>query len=337
MLNISYNISPRLKESLNQIEDLRKQILLTPIPPEKELQLRWEATFNRIHYSLKMSGNSMKRSEMLKLLSEVAHKNPTNDQKAVLKYKEALDRISRDWQGSQNAVDASAIIDIHRIIGNGRLRVPQAGLQHLLDYLQARPTSPANFYDNASFDRRGEFAGGRARIDNPIIQAAIIIIEMEKMQLFIQHNGLIAHLSADLFLHKYGYDFKGFLAYEAAWMEDANAFKENHRRALDAVSLTLWLEYFAQSVLGQLERIIQLIKKPKTGTVDLRESFWQLNERQKSILSFLDQPQATITNRQIQKKYRISQITASRDLAKLTRLGHLFSHDKGRSVYYTKI
>lgn len=312
MLNISYNISPRLQDYLSKIEDLRKQILLAPVSPATELRLKWEATINRIHYSLKLAGNPMKKADMLKLLSEVTHKKTDNDQKAVLKYKKALDYISRNWQGSQNAIDAQALIDLHRIIGNGRLRVPQAGLQHLLDYLQSKSESP-------------------------ILQAAIVNIEMEKMQLFTEHNSLIAHLAADLFLYKYCYDLKGFLAYEAAWMEDEKAFKENRQRALGAVSLTLWLEYFAENILEQMETIIQSIKKPKSIATDLRESFWQLNERQRSVLSYLDQPQATITNRQIQKRYKISQITASRDLAKLTNLGHLFSHGKGRSIYYTKI
>lgn len=312
MLSISYNISPRLQEFLSKIEDLRKQILLAPIPQTLELRLRWEAVFNRVHYSLKLAGNSVKKADMLRLLSEITHKKTNNDQKAVFQYKEALDHISQSWQGSQSAVDAKAIIDLHRIIGNGRLRVPQAGLQYLMDYLQAR-------------------------IESPIIQAAIVNIEMEKMQLFTEHNSLIAHLAADLFLYKYGYDFKGFLAYEAAWMEDEKAFRENRQRALNSVSLTLWLEYFAGNILKQLESVVRSIEKPRTTTIDMRESFWQLNERQRSILNFLNQPQATVTNRQVQKKHKISQITASRDLAKLTNLGLLFSHGKGRSVYYTKI
>lgn len=312
MLNISYNVSPRLNEYLGKIEELRKQILLTPISQTMELRLRWEAVLNRTHYSLKLAGNPIKKTDMLKLLSEITHKKINDDQKAVFKYKEALDRISRDWQGSPNAVDAKAIIDLHRIIGSGRLRVPQAGLQYLLDYLQAR-------------------------IENPIIQAAIVNIEMEKMQLFSDANTQIAHLAADLFLHKYGYDLKGFLAYEQSWMEDEKTYKENRQRALNAVSLTLWLEYFAENILKQMESIFRSIEKPKARATDMKESFWQLNERQKSTLNLLDSPQASITNRQIQKKYKISQITASRDLAKLTNLGFLFPHGKGRSVYYTKI
>lgn len=312
MLSISYNISPRLNDYLSKIEDLRKQILLTPTSQELGLRLRWEAIFNRIYYTLKLAGNPTKEKEMLELLSEVTHGKLNEDQKEVLRYKDALDYISRNWQGSQNAIDSRAIIFLHSIIGHGTLRVPKAGLQSLLDYLQTE----------------GE---------GPVIQAAIVYIEMEKMQLFTEFNTQVAHLTTDLFLYKYGYDLNGFLAYERAWMEDEKTFRENHERALNTVSLTLWLEYFAQKILQQMESLIRSIKNPRLSTIDLKESFWQLNERQRAILSLLDQPQATITNRQIQKRFKTSQITASRDLARLTNLGHLFSRGKGRSVYYTKI
>ena len=310
MLNISYTISPRLKEYLYKIESLRRQILLTPISPTTELRLRWEATFNRTYYSLNLSGNPLKKQEMLKLLVEITHKKMNFEQQEVLKYKAALDRISQNWPGSQNPVNAKDLIELHKIIANGRLRVPQAGLQHLLDYLQAKS-------------------------ENPIIQAGAVSIEIERMQLFETSNKLIATLASFIFLCKYRYDFRSLLAYETAFVE--NDYKENHERALSSSNLTLWLEYFASCILKQLELVTQSLQKPKSGTLDLHKSFWELQDRQKSILSDLDQPQATITNRQIQKRYKTSQITASRDLAKLTNLGLLFSHGKGRSVYYTKI
>lgn len=304
MLNISYTISPRLKEYLTKIENLRRQILLTPISPQKELRLKWEATFNRNYSCLKLAGNPLKKQEMLKLLSEITHKKMTSEQQEAMKFKQALDYISQNWLGSENAINAESLIELHRIISNGRLRVPKAGLQYLLDYLQAR-------------------------LENPIIQAAIVNIEMEKMQLFEEKNKLIALLSPLVFLYKYGYDFRGFLAYETQFLDAA--------RPPTSVSLTLWLEYFALCMLRQAEFLAQSIEKPKSQTLDLRKSFWELNERQKSILNYLDSPQATITNRQIQKRYKTSQITASRDLAKLTSLGYLFSHGKGRSVYYTRV
>lgn len=312
MLNISYNISPRLKEYLDKIENLRRQILLTPIAPKTELRLKWDAIFNRTYSCLKLAGNPLDKEYMQKLLGEITHKKIKKEEQEIIKYKTALDFISQNWTGSTNAINSQSLIELHRLIGNGKLRVPEAGLQYLLDYLQARS-------------------------ENPIIQAGILSIEMEKMQLFSENNKLISYLAPLIFLYKYGYDFRGFLAYETEWLDDSKSFKDNHERALTAVSLTLWLEYFASCILKRLDIIIQSLDKPKSAASDLKEAFWDLNERQRSILAYLGQPQATITNRQIQKKHKVSQITASRDLAKLTNLGHLFSHGKGRSVYYTKI
>lgn len=311
MLNISYTLSPKLKEDLYEIEHLRRQIILTPLSPKTELKLRWEAILNRTYSSLNIAGNSLKRTEMLKLLAETVHKKIRQEEQEVLKYKAALNYISQEWLVSANPVDTQALIDLHKIIGNGKLRVPRAELQYLLDYLQARS-------------------------ENPIIQAGIVNIEIEKMRPFSENNKLISHLASLLFLYKYGYDFKGFLSYETEWVENSNNFKENYERALNATSLTLWLEYFASCILKQAELIVQSLALPKSAILELRESFWKLQDRQKSILSYLDSPQASITNKKVQKRYKISQITASRDLAKLTSLGFLFSHGKGRSVYYSR-
>lgn len=310
MLDISYNISPKLSEYLSRIEDLRKQILLTSIPPMLELQLKWDAIFNRTYYSLKLAGRPLNKNETSRALTEIIHTAREANQQEVLAYKKAQDYISQNWLGSEKPVDAQTIILLHKIIGDGKLRVPSAGLQHLLDYIQARS-------------------------ENPIIQAAIVNIEMDKMQLFSNNNKLIACLTSLLFLFKYGWDFRGFLAYEAQWAQDEKNYQINCERAKNSVSLTLWLEYFANCVLKQAESISLALANPKPA--ELKESFWALNERQKSILDSLASPQATITNRQIKKKYKISQITASRDLAKMANLRLLFSHGKGRSVYYTRI
>ncbi len=313
MLNIFYNISPKLKECLSEIEALRKQILLNPISPKTEFRLRWEAAFNRIYSSLKLSGNPLGKKEMLKALTEITFEKMNFNETEIVKYKKAQDHIFQNWLGSDDPIDALAIINLHKIIGTGKLRVPRAGLQYLLDYLQVQ-----------------------AKSENPIIMAGIMNIEMGKMRLFSDHNAQISLLSPLLFLCKYGYDFKGFLAYETEWMKNSDNYKENYTRALRSFNLTLWLEYFAGCILKQLTLIKQSIEKPRYS-LPLKESFLKLNERQKSILSYLDQPQTSIVNRQIQKRYKTSQVTAARDLAKLTNLGFLFSHGKGRSVYYTKI
>ena len=84
-----------------------------------------------------------------------------------------------------------------------------------------------------------------------------------------------------------------------------------------------------------MEQTYQSLQQP---TIKIEEEkIGELNERQKVIMTLLDDPQAIITNRTIQKIFHVSAITSSRDLAKLTMLGLLIQQGKGRSVRYTRI
>ncbi len=74
----------------------------------------------------------------------------------------------------------------------------------------------------------------------------------------------------------------------------------------------------------------------ESSTINKADSFFDLNERQKEIISLVDKPNSKISNKHVQKIFNVSQITASRDLAKLASLGLLFAISKGRSTFYTK-
>ncbi len=312
MLDISYNLSPKLKDNLRNIENLRRVILLTPVSPKTKLFLRWEATFNRIYAFASMSGNPLKRDEITKLLGDIGVKQLSKNQDAIIRYKRAIDYILQNWLGSKNQINSETIIAIHRIISNGKMSAAREELDYLFDYLQAKE-------------------------ENPIIQAAIVCIELMKIEPFTNENEIISQLASSLVLYKYGYDFRGFLSYEAEWTENKADFRANYDLAMKAPNLTLWLEYFAGCVARQLEKTTQKLSKSKDIVKELPKSFWELNDRQKSILAYLQKPDISITNRKVQKRYKISQITASRDLVRLTNLGFLFSHGKGRSVYYTRV
>ena len=322
MLSISYNLSWRLKDTLGKIENLRALIALAPISPKTKLKLRWEAMLNRIYYSLRLSGNPLERADVIRLLgksnlkkiqkSEPASPKRQRGEQDVIRYKRALDYLLENWLGENKPVRSDDLITLNAIIGSGKLSTKRQELQNLLDYLQARQ-------------------------ENPIIQSAIINIELSKMRAFTDKNESFSLLAPYLFLYKAGFDFRRLVAVETEFWQDHNFYKQNYNLAINASTLTFWLEYFAKSILTQLEKIYQSITKPTYVLKEMPESFFELNDRQKSILNMLDKPDGSITNRLIQKAYKVSQVTASRDLAKLTTLGFLFSHGKGRSVFYTKI
>jgi Fic family protein len=147
---------------------------------------------------------------------------------------------------------------------------------------------------------------------------------------------VFARLVHYLFLAKYGFDIRGYVTAERVWQDDTATYT----RLIDAYikdhTLTRWLEYIAQSMQTTLETTLTDIQESRFH-IEYPASFWELSDRQKEILKCMENPQASMTNRQVHKRFKVSQITASRDLSRLTSLGLLYPHGKGRSVYYTKI
>jgi len=312
MVNLSYSLSSPLVESLQRIDNLRQRILLTPLPKKTELRICWEAMINRIYWSLVLSSNPLTKAEMVKLLvSDQGKKRLIPDEQEVINYKKALDYISQNWLVSSDRVTPRVVLTLHDLACPGQFKGSEAALRQVLDYLQASS-------------------------ENPVVQAGVAQIQLVALAPFTDGNGRTARLLALLFLYKSGFDFRGLLVLEEYFRRDLAAFQETTENVSKSQNLTLWLEYFTKGVAAQLEKALEDIASGRSKT-DLPTSFWNLNDRQKEILTILDQPDATITNKKVQKQCKVSQITASRDLSRLADLGLVFARGKGRSIYYTKV
>ncbi len=318
MLNLSYNLSPILRERLQKIELLREKILLFPVSPKAELYLRWEAMLDRIYCSLAIADNPLDKNQIVKILISTALQNKEKgggtdkNEKDVQGYKRTLDYISQHWLVSDKTVTLKDILSIYDIFCMGSLRVPTSRIQELLDYLQAHK-------------------------EHPVIQAGTANLGIARIHPFTDGNGRLSRLIALLFLYKNGFDVKELVVFEKEWAQDQETFRQASQIAANAASITVWLEYFSQSLLTQLTNVFDKIKSGSSERLGAPSSFWEINDRQKEILNILKEPESTITNRRVQKQFKVSQITASRDLSKLAALRLIFVHGKGRSVYYTKV
>jgi Fic family protein len=317
MAVLAYNLSPKLEDYLQKIDALRRQILLTPIPPKTELRLKWEASLNKVFWSLSLTDNILTKQEMAALLSQSGIKRLGTPQKQVVNYKKALDYINEDWLVASSAINFPAIKKLFEICFKGisaqnlgSINSVRKDFEYFLEYLQTGN-------------------------ENPIIQAGIAQIVAIELSPSTDGNGSLARLLPYLFLYKYGYDMRGLLVIDEYLRRDVVALKGAIASVKNNKNLTLWLEYFAYGIAVQLNKALEDINKSRFGS-ELPASFWKLNERQREILSLLEQPGVRISNKNVQKMFGVSQITASRDLAKLASLGLLFVHGKGRSVFYIK-
>lgn len=164
--------------------------------------------------------------------------------------------------------------------------------------------------------------------DHPILLSSVALAQTASQP-------RIGRLLFALVLAKYGYDCRAMLAPASIWEQ-----KERWEKAWDSIEkygqMTLWHEYITDTIHASLHTLMETVAHASTLLLPESETR-AISRRQEHILALLDHPAEKITNRDITRRFRVSQITASRDLSRLASFGLLFAHGKGRSVYYTKL
>lgn len=314
-MKLAYTLSAELNSQISVIENIRRQILLSPIPPKTELRLRWDAVISRIQNALLLSQKNLSKKEIVEIISTQSKKKEKEDVLLVSGYNKAFNQIRENWLLSPKNVHSSDVLEIVELsdirFSKAIYNTLRQSLEALLEYLQSRT-------------------------DHPLIQAALVQSQINQIGIFENKTGWIGRLLSYLFLYKSGFDFRGLLVLEEEWVNDRIFYLKYLENVARDINCNRWILYFMSTVSHNLGKVIDHIGKSSTVS-DLSPSFFELNDRQKRILSVLDNPQEKMTNQKAQKFFKISQITASRDLSRLAVLGFIYSHGKGRSVYYTKI
>lgn len=310
-MQFSYTISLQLRDTLNTINRLRSHILSFPLNPKTEIKRTWEGLSIRIWASLSLAHFDVPKHEIATILANPVR--PTHAVALIRGLRTAYDYIHEDWRANPRPVSLSALETLFTYCYPNEPRLfglIEPSLKKLLAYIEAEE-------------------------EHPVIQAAIAHIYIASIQ-ELPDPGLFARLVHYLFLAKYGYDIRGYVTPDRTWQSDPTTYRHLIEEYGRTNTMTKWLEYVAASMQTNLEAIAGDIQESRFH-IEYPPQFWGLSQRQKEIIRILDNPEATITNRQVHARFKVSQITASRDLAKLTTLGLLYPHGKGRSIYYTKI
>lgn len=307
---LSYTVSTILQQNLKSIESYRQQIVLYLIPPSEELRLRWEANINRVYYSLHLAHNPVTHKEVIKILTSQNKKSILVNEKDIISYKKGIDYITHSWLINNKPIMPQTIQTLYRIATDEKLHISETELMEILVFLQTSS-------------------------EHPVVQAFIAYSQFTQLASLTDASGRFTRLLPYLFLYKAGLDFRGLLVIENYFYHNERLLKEIPAVIERQESMTVWIEHFVQGIVTELERIYNLITQGQENK--LLTSLPELTERQKEIISVFDQPDVKITNRKVQEVFKISQITASRDLARLAALGFLFPYGKGRSVYYKRI
>lgn len=319
MLNLAYTITVELKEALYNIEDLRHFILLAPLSPKTELKLKWEALVNRIYDVSSVADIATTKNEIVKVLTAPNKTPAAVVERSIANCRQALHYIWENWLANPKPLTPATLIALTELAFAG------SSFRRLTREIE-----------NKDRDLQKLFAYLQSQNENPVIVAAIAQAQITTLITNNHEGNYLGRLLAYLFLYKYGFDCREMVVLNDAGHRQAREVVATIKAAVASGNLTSWLTYFATSLTRTMTKIKENITSSQLY-LEVPAAFWDLNDRQKTVLKLLEEPGKTVTNRQVQKLFRVSQITASRDLARLTSLGLVFAHGKGRSVHYTKI
>lgn len=312
MKSFSYTKTPFLITEIEKIEQLRVKLHMTPLSLQDKTFFRWNALLDKIHYSFDLVGKPVDRRLIQEYLLVSKEARFTPLQSEVVHFKKAHDYILQNWLASNKIVTVNTLKSIFEISSGRKLNLgnEETELQNSLRYIQTNP-------------------------DNPLIQAGLASTLIFSSSFWQGSDQMQFHIS-DLFLYKYGYDFRRFVVLEEYFVKHKDRYHNLIMQSMRDNNATTWLEFVVEAATHQLTKLLKHISS-KEYEFPTENTIVELNDRQKNVLATLIEPGSKISNREIQKHFNVSPITAARDLAKLTQYGFVIPLGKGRSTYYTKI
>jgi len=316
MLVTAYTKSPEIIEKLHILEELRRDLHVIPISRKSLYSMVWDTSLCRIEASLLNQGTVINRKEIYEILT---NQKPQNEKTLkILNYKNALDYIRNDWHITSEAISPHSL-----------------GILDALAYGNKKSTLSSRVPVKTLYEIKQLLSYVQTADEHPVIQAGIAYVESTRKKISPENSHNLATLIAYMFLYKYGWDFRELLVLEKAFVKANSDYQYALKATEEYNNATTWLDYFVSTLIKQTEDVLGGLQLSNIRTKDLT-SVYNLKPRHMKILAQLDDPRSRITNKDAQEIFKISQITASRDLAKLAQMGLLLSHGKGRSTYYTR-
>ena len=306
MKSFSFILSTTVSQELNNLDLVRKRVLVEQMSSGKETEIRFDNLTRIIASSLMLSGKSAGVNE---ISATILNKKNTTLSADIIAIKNAFDYLRHFCLLKEGPIDVSTITAIIKTL-KPQKKIDFENLKTVVEFVNVNP-------------------------ENSVVQAGIFFGLLYDVLPEDNNSIKIASIVSEAFTYKHGYDFRGMINLQEFFFSDLLNLKKKLKTAQDSGNLSQVIEYYVQAYSIQAEKAYQILSKRLLQN-KLPDAISKLSERQTKILALFDTPNAKITNKSVQKEFGVSQITASRDLSKLALVGLVFQMGRGRSVYYVK-
>ncbi|MDB6036699.1 MAG: hypothetical protein JWM99_540 [Verrucomicrobiales bacterium] len=341
-----FSITSKTAHALMRIEGARQAIHYLPITPSVLATLRESARLYSTHYSTMIEGNRLTQEEVSQVIVKQEHfPGRERDEKEVLGYYAALEKVEH-LAVTQNPITEPQIRTLHALVmAGGKTKVKASayrdgqnvirdGRSKAIVYLPPEAKDvPVLMKDLTAWLKAAEPEG----LPCPI-RAGIAHYQFATIHPYYDGNGRTARLLTTLILHLGGYDLKGLYSLEEYYARNLATYYEaltigpshNYYLGRAEAEITKWVEYFCEGMAESFERVKARAREAAgTDSQDYSPLLRILDPRQRKALA-LFRDSDTITSRDIEKLFGISQRTARNLLTGWTEGGFLVVADPAK-------
>jgi Fic family protein len=322
----NFTITSRVARALMRIEASKEAVRHLPITSSVLATLRETARLFSTHYSTMIEGNRLTQEQVSKVI-EKHERFPgrERDEKEVLGYYSALGKAEH-LATARGPLTELHIQTLHALVmAGGRKRVKPShyrdGQNVIRDsrsggivYMPPEAKDvPALMRAMAGWIKASEPEG----LPCPI-RAGIAHYQLATVHPYYDGNGRTARLLTTLILHRGGYDLKGLYSLEEYYARDLGGYykaltlgpSHNYYEGRAGADITRWVEYFCDGVADSFESVkLRAEEASSGGAQDQSRLLRKLDARQRKALELFRENE-TITSRDVQKLFNISQRTA---------------------------
>jgi Fic family protein len=269
-----FTITNRILMSIGQVEASREVITNAPLVPDFEKEFQTDAVMRTVYHGTHIEGNDLTMLQTKQVLEGENIFGRERDVQEVVNYRNVI-KIIDDLGHKRGGYDIASLLEIHATTVYNIIPPHKAGAIRTSQVLIKEEgtgkviLSPPPPYEIAFLldDFFSWLNSARAQEIHPVLRAGIVHYVLVAIHPFVEGNGRAIRAFTNLVLLREGYDIKRFFSLEEHFDKDLsgyyNAFAEVDKMSSNIVErdLTVWLEYFSQTVAIEMAKIKEKVKK----------------------------------------------------------------------------
>ena len=336
MFTPNYSVSPVLLRDIKRItllvHDLNKQVVPGIVLTEQQVEARSLSTYA----STSIEGNPLPLTDVKRLLKS----SPTelrHSEREVVNYNRVL-----TWLGEEKdaPLDVALLLRIHAGVMDGLLPPHQIGRFRQEPVVIRDPRNGEIVFlppDHGDVPRLvGEliaFVRQNANLD-PLLLAGLFHKQLVIIHPFMDGNGRTTRLATNYLLNGLGLRLTSLFSFENYYNQNVSGYLRqvgafgNYYDLANTLDFTPWLEYFAEGILDELQRMAKTLAGRRTPETSLKAHHLL-------ILNHID-AHGYITDADYGRLTERAKATRTLDFNYLMELGVIVRLGRGRSTHYRR-